>query len=300
MENTFSGKKSTECQYANYWNDTQHGPLTGLVVYWNNYITGIQPMYGTTASNQFVGSVQNQFSEKYMLEEGDYIAEVFGRSGDFIDCFGIKTGNGYTKVWGNPLGGGPFSYGKSGHYIKSFKVGVTSHLCYFEPIFDLLLLMWSEEGKLSKEQKCTETICKPNSSTVNFNDAKSMENIFNFEVASLTIVHDDYCVFGLSTSYYMDGDKTSFGNHVKNDCTGKKSTIELEQKEHLVKMIVNFSDVIVGLGFWTDKGKFYYYGSKECNMVKVFTLPDKYHFVSFSGGCNSGLTWIQGHFDQFW
>lgn len=294
----YVGKSTTETKMANYWNDTKNGLLTGFTIYWNNYLTGIQPIYGTTSSSAITGSVQNQWQEKFLIESGDYIVEVFGRAGDLIDCLGFKTAKGLTKVWGNPLGGDAFSYSIPSNYLKSFRIGVASHMCYFEPIFESVLFMKAVDGQVSKEYLSTETVGQPKHDTIPFSDKQFAENIFNFSLAGVTVTHDGNTVHGLAVSYNMDGTVKSPGKYVPQGSLGKSETFQLSQGEHIVKLLVNGSDAaILGLGFFTDKGRMEYIGSNTVgNVVKTFTCPEKYQFISFSGGVGKSLHWIQAHF----
>ena len=75
-----------------------------------------------------------------LLQPGEYITEVFGRSGDYVDSLTIRTGGSrsQTMTWGGSGGSRSFDYkappgtqivffwGRSGQYLDAIGVDIAS------------------------------------------------------------------------------------------------------------------------------------------------------------------------------
>jgi len=117
--------------------DPNLGPITLVRIWHNMYVEGIEVWYGEKSSGQHIGKERNKSTSVSELipNADEFITEISGRSGHWIDSIEFKTNYGRVLKCGTSTGGNPFILAVPNMVVKSFKFEVGSYLNYLGAVF---------------------------------------------------------------------------------------------------------------------------------------------------------------------
>jgi hypothetical protein len=273
------------------------GIITGLKVIWSNYIVGVELLFNGQSAGVVKGTHNQQiWEENVSLQQGDYIVQFFGRAGNVINCLGIKTAKGYTKVWGNPLEGDSFTFSLQGYFVKALKLGVGEYLQYLEPVFENEMYVNAKKLDFSNNGKFTNTLGKMRNGGESFEDYDWISSKFNYQVAEVKLWHDGTYVHGIQFYYNLDGTKKTPGKHC-TESNVKCETLTLGDDEHVVKILVRAGDWIDHITLITDKGRSISAGGSG-GQAYVAVAPQYNHFIAVNGSISKCLDTVTFFFDE--
>lgn len=276
----------------------QAGIITGVKVVWSNFIVGLEFVFNGKSAGMVKGTkADGIWEEIFNLAQGDYIVQAFGRAGNHIECLGLRTAKGLTKVWGNPLSGTPFTFGLSGHYIKHMKLGVSEYLDFIEPSFENEMFINCQPVQFSQHGKFTTQLGKRFSDTEEFNDFEWLMNKFNYNVAEVKLWHDGNIVHGIQFSYLLDGTKKTPGQHSSYANNIRCESLVLGEDEHITKILIRAGEIIDHVTLVTDKGRTLSAGGMG-GYAYLAVAPQGMQFTSVQGGIGKCLQFVQFHFDE--
>ncbi len=242
------------------------GLITGLHVLWNDSIIGLEIFFDNKSSGLVKGNFNGGiWDETFNLSNGDFIIQIFGRASNVINCFGFKTAKGFTKVWGNPLLGNPFTFGLNGKYIKALNFGVNDFITYIEPVFGDVDLIYAKRVNFCPNGKTTEPLGTTGVSAEAFDDESWISQMFNYSLAEVKIFNDGKYCYGIQTIYNMDGTKKSPGTHMIFANNLKADSFVLQEDEHIVSALIRAGEFIDGITLYTDRGRKYSSGGQGGN-----------------------------------
>lgn len=298
------GEKVTQDNYVgvfnnnstafDYSNQVLNGEtITGIKVNWKNgIIVGLSFAFNCQPCEPILGSEYLNSNEDFLnLDQGDIIVEVFGRSSNFINCFGVRTKNNVSKVWGNPCKGTPFCFYNEGSFIKSFKVRASSYIEYIAPIFGhpdfKYSVNWPIQYNLSQTADLKEA--PVDKDIVSFDDNKWVQEHPKSRLKKIFILHKEDIITGLQFFYDVEGKLSTPGKrNTKNSDHSKQVMILINEDEHLTTLNVSHSENIDYIYFKTDKGRVVEVGnSKKGTHAHYFIAPKGKHITSFSGEYNN-------------
>jgi hypothetical protein len=296
--NTFAGKTSQQTKMTDLTGPADlFGLITGIKVFWSNYIVGFEFLFGGKSGGSVKGThSQNIWEEEFLVKQGDYIVSAFGRSSNVITCFGIRTSKGLTKVWGNPCEGDPWTFGLNGSYIKAFTFGTEEYLTYATPVYEDEAFVTAQRMVLSPSQKFTTMLGSPDKNCENFDDFDWIKDKFNFSVGEIKLWHDGNYVYGVQFYYLLDGTKKTPGKHCA-DGNLKTETLQLVEDEHITKILVRSGQWIDHITFITDKGRKISAGGHG-GAAHLIVAPPGHQFISVSGSHSNVLRQILCNFDE--
>jgi len=295
------------CRAGKMQNSTKHielsqfakGPITGIKVLWSeDSIVGLELVFAgqfSTGLNRGNHAI-NICEDAYSLVQGDYIVEIYGRSSNYVHCFGIKTKKGLTKTWGCPISGDAFRFNLNGYFVSSLKFGVDQHISYLEPVFESEMFMNCRAVQLDLNGKFSETVGKTHKDTIGFNDQLFVKDKWNYTVSQINVWHDGKFVYGVQFFYGMDGTIMTPGAHCSNGNV-KCEQIKFNQGEHLVKVLIRNGDILDHLTLVTDQGRIVSCGGTGGNPSLIVAPPGN-HFVAFAGGIGGHIHNLTAFFDE--
>ncbi len=270
---TSAGVKQQFAAYGDFSSHGNNGLITGLRVCWNDAILGIELFFDYQSAGLLKGTLPTGcWEENITLTNGDFIVQIFGRHSNVINCFGIKTSKGFTKVWGNPLQGNPFTFGLNGQYKK---VGFCPN------------------------GKTTEPIGKSGVSAEAFDDESWISQMFNYSLAEVKLFHDGRFCYGVQTFYTMDGTKKSPGTHMIFANGLKADSFVLQVDEHITTALIRAGDIVDGITLYTDKGRRFTAGGQGGNPYVVHA-PKGMQIVAFRGTLGDHLSRLQVYCDEIY
>jgi len=241
-------------------------------------------------------TTNKNWEENVNVQQGDYIVQVFGRAGNVINCIGIKTAKGYTKVWGNPLEGDSFTFGLQNYYIKALKLGVGEYLQYMEPVWEHEMYVGAKKLEFSNNGKFTNTLGKLRNGGESFEDFDWISGKFNYQVAEVKLWHDGQAVHGIQYYYTLDGTKKTPGEHC-SEGNVKCETLTMGDDEHVVKVLIRAGDWIDHITLITDKGRSISGGGQGGNAY-IAVAPQDNHFMAVNGSISKCLDTVTFFFDE--
>lgn len=126
---------------ATYYDDSKLAqdldPITVVRVWHKDFVEGIEIWYGPRSSGQHIGMQRNADTnvDELMLGIGEYITEIRGRSGHWLDSITFITNEERKLECGKSLGGGPFRLFAPGMVIKCFRYEVGNYVNYIGAVF---------------------------------------------------------------------------------------------------------------------------------------------------------------------
>jgi hypothetical protein len=284
-QTTFVGVKHNHAHYTDLTQHGERGVITGLRVFWHEFIVGLELAFGGQSAGPVKGTLNDTiFEDKVDLLSGDFITQIFGRyNKDVITCFGFKTSKGYNRVWGDPTKGDPFHLEQQNHYVKSLIIGVTNHVCYLQPVFDEIMFLGARRLENSTSGRWTSEVGKRHNDTEDFDDLDWMKDKLNYSMNEVKIWHDGQFVHGVQFIYNMDGAKKTPGKHCAEVNGLRCETLSFAEDEHITKVLVKAGDVIDALVFFTDKGR-RIGGGGNGGQAYIAIPPPNHHFMSVTGG----------------
>lgn len=294
-------QNSFGCDYTQFTNKGEL--ITGLKVNWKgNYITAIDLAFNCTPVSTTKGSqVEGSQEDIFNLDLGDVIVEVFGRYSNYIDCFGIRTKNGKTKVWGNPITGNPFSFHQNEHYIKAMRLRASEYIEYVEPIYSHLLFKDAKPWPVAHQGKFTENIKNAVNGDQSYNDFDWIKNKFNYYVSKVVIMHNHNELTGIQFTYGMDGTHKSPGSHICefDPMTTVQETLTIPEGDFLTTVLVKHTNYINYIYLQTFKGKTLSVGNQNVKGEEhYFIVPHNHQIIATSGDFQDGIRNLRIHFDQ--
>jgi hypothetical protein len=295
----FAGKQVQGMKFVDLTKAGDNGLITGVKVLWNNYIVGVELLFNGQSAGLIKGNVNQFWEENFSLQQGDFIVEVYGRSGNVINCFGFRTAKGMTKTWGNPCEGDSFSFKMDRNYIKSLKFGVTDYVNYLEPVYEDIMFAGAIRLPFSQNGKFTEQLGKMRNNSEGFEDWDWISNKFNYTVAEIKIWHNGTYVYGVQFLYGLDGTKKTPGKHCAEANGLKCESLILNEGEHITKILCRSGHWVDFLGFFTDQGRVLAAGGNGggCHLTVV---PDGHQFVAVGGSTGTYLDTIQFFYDEIY
>jgi len=294
---SFAGQQSNNMKMADMTSYGNNGIITGLKVIWSNYIVGVELLFNGQSSGVVKGTHNQQnWEESVNLQQGDYITQVFGRAGNVINCIGIKTNKGYTKVWGNPLEGNKFTFGWQGYYVKALKMGVGEFLQFLEPVLENEMYVTAQKLNFSTNGKFTNTLGKLRNGGESFEDQDWLKGKLNFTVNEVKIWHDGQAVHGIQYYYNLDGTKKTAGKHC-SEGNVKCETLTLAEGEHVVKILIRAGDWIDSITLITDQGRSISGGGNGGNAY-LAVAPQYTHFTAVNGSISKCLDTVTFFYDD--
>lgn len=140
---TTSKKAGHKDEDSNFHDDsklTKDLPALSVIRIWHGeFIEGIETCYGQLTSGQHIGKERKPSDNinELILSQGEYITQVGGRSGAWLDRISFKTNYGRTLECGKSTGGEPFNFEVPGMVVSYFKYEVGNHVNLIEVIFDV-------------------------------------------------------------------------------------------------------------------------------------------------------------------
>lgn len=299
VSNNFAGKQVNGMQLADLTSFGDKGVITGIRVLWNNYIVGVELLFNGQSAGVVKGNINQFWEESFSMQQGDYIVQVYGRSGNVINCIGIKTAKGFTKTWGNPLEGEAFTFGLNGNYIKALKLGVADYLCYAEPVFEDVMYVGAQRLQFSNNGKFTATLGKNKSSSEGFDDYDWISSKFNYNIAEVKIWHNGQYVHGIQFFYGLDGAKKTPGKHCAEVNGLRCESLALNEDEHITRIFVRAGEWVDSIAIVTDQGRVLKAGGNGGNSY-VAVAPEGHHFVAVAGSTSTHLDSIQLFYDEIY
>lgn len=299
VSNNYAGKQVQGMNFADLTKFGDRGLITGLKVIWNNYIVGVELLFNGQSAGVVKGNINQYWEETFNLQQGDYIVQIYGRSGNVVNCFGIKTAKGFTKTWGNPLEGESFTFGLNGYYVKALKLGVTDYVNYMEPVYENEMFVTAQRLAFSNNGKFTNMLGKSRSNSEGFDDWDWVSGKFNYQVAEVKIWHNGQFVFGIQFSYHLDGTKKTPGKHCADVNGLKAETLVLNENEHINKILVRAGDWVDHITLITDQGRTLSAGGNG-GAAYLAVAPENHHFVAVGGSTGNFLDTLQIFYDEIY
>jgi len=297
---TFAGVKQNFSSYGDFRAHGNTSLITGLRVCWNDAIVGIELFFDYQSAGLVKGTLPSgTWEENFTLTSGDFIVQIFGRHSNFINCFGIKTSKGFTKVWGNPLQGNPFTFGLNGQYIKALNFGVNEYVTYIEPVFGDIDLVYAKKVGFCSNGKTTEPLGKKGVSAEAFDDESWISQMFNYTLSEVKVFHDGKVCYGIQTFYNIDGTKKSPGTHMIFANGIKADSFLLQEDEHITTALIRAGDIVDGITLYTDKGRRFVAGGQGGNPYVVHA-PNGSQIVAFRGTLGDQLSRLQVYCDEIY
>ncbi len=295
---TYAGVKGNNTQLFDLTNYGEQGPITGVRVFWTDHIVGLEFAFGGQSTGILKGNTNvTPFEDKVDLFQGDYITEIFGRASNDICCFGFKTAKGFNRVWGNPNEGEAFRFASQGNYVKALKLGATSNICYIEPVFDDVNMLFAKRIPFSNNGKFTTQLGKLFQDTEGFDDWDWVSSKFNYSIAEVKVWHDGNLVHGVQFQYNMDGAKKTPGKHVSERSGLRCEQLAFNEDERITKIFVRAGDMIDNLVFFTNQGR-RVGGGGNGGSAYVSVAPEGHHLVAVGGGIGGSMHHITLFFDE--
>lgn len=295
-----AGVKQNFAAFGNFSAHGNTGLITGLHVCWNDAIVGIELFFDHKSAGLVKGTLPSgTWEENFTLTNGDFIVQIFGRHSNVINCFGIKTAKGFTKVWGNPLQGNPFTFGLNGQYIKAINYGVNEFVTYMEPVFGDIDLVYAKKVAFCPNGKTSEPLGKNGVSAEAFDDESWISQMFNYSLAEVKVFHDGKFCYGIQTFYNIDGTKKSPGTHMIFASGIKADSFALQEDEHVTTALIRAGDIIDGITLYTDKGRKFTAGGQGGNTYLV-NAPQGMQIVAFRGTLGDQLSRLQVYCDEIY
>lgn len=303
-----SGSEPT-LQYAGVLNNNSkgvdfsqyQGAITGLKVNWNrDGIVGLTLAINTQPKDSVVGTDLNGSEEEiYNLDSGDVIVAVFGRHSNHIDCFGILTKKGRSKVWGNPTTGNSFYFSNNNQFIPTLKVRASKGVEYIEPVFGDLLLWGLTKIPQSNSGLFSEELVVGGRG-VEFNDFGFVKDKFNYWIKKIILkTHSQYgFLVGMEFQYSMDGKTVTAGDHTCSNYYGQFTVkdIALEENQEWVNLMIikTLNKKISYVSLHTNKGRNLTVGVDQ-GVGYYFQCPEWHQIVAFAGDLDDGITSLRAY-----
>lgn len=276
--------------------------ITGLKINWKEEgITAIELAYNGKACGPVAGSANPGSQEEiFALEQGDAVLEVFGRFSNFLNCLGIKTIKGKTKVWGNPLVGNTFHFKSEGLYIKAIKAKASAGVDYLEPVYGDKLFIGAQPWAFSNNGKFTVDLRGRVGGDDEFTDWDWVESKFNYLVNKVSLWHDNQTVKGIQFHYELDGTIKSPGQHVADQNSNTvKEVLVLEADEYLEKALIKITNEWVTFFLLvTNKGRTIGGGNRNVGQTYLAVVPQGHRIVALNGHFGSSIRQLGVHFDE--
>jgi len=297
---TSAGVKQNFLAYADFSAHGNTGLITGLHVCWNDAVVGIELFFNYQSAGLVKGNLPSgTWEETFNLTNGDYIVQIFGRHSNVINCFGIKTSKGFTKVWGNPIQGNPFTFGLNGQYIKALNFGVNDFVTYMEPVFGDIEFVYAKNVSFCPNGKTTEPLGNKGVGAEAFDDESWISQMFNYSLAEVKVFHDGKYCYGIQTFYHMDGTKKSPGTHMIFASGLKADSFILQEDEHIITALIRAGDIIDAITLYTDKGRKFHAGGQGGNPYAIHA-PKGGQIVAFRGTLGDQLSRLQVYCDEIY
>jgi len=296
--NNYAGKQTNNMKTADLTEYGNNGLITGLKVIWSDYIVGLELLFNGQSAGVIKGTHNQQnWEENVNLQQEDYIVQIFGRSGNVINCIGFKTAKGYTKVWGNPLEGESFTFGLNDYFIKALKLGVGEYLQYMEPIYEHVMYATAQKLPFSNNGKFTTTVGKARNNGESFDDWDWLSAKFNYQIAEVKMWHDGKFVYGIQFFYNLDGTKKTAGKHCAEVNGLRTETLSLAEDEHITKVLIRAGDWVDHITLLTDQGRSLSAGGSG-GKGYIAVTPQSHHFVAVGGSTSGHLDSISFYYDE--
>jgi Jacalin-like lectin domain len=297
MNNNSNGYDFSEC--------CQHGEIiTGLKVHWKqNTITGIELAYNGKPTGKAVNGSESNGSQEdvYSLDQGDAVVELFGRYSKVINCFGVRTLRGKTRVWGSPTDGEAFNFSADNSYIKSMKVRASNFVEYLEPVYGNIFFLGAKPWQVSNQAKISEHFCGPTKGDEEFTDFEWVQDKFNYNVAKVTVWFDPSFITGIQFHYGVDGTVKSPGQHLAdNGQANKKAVLELAEGEFISSVFVKYAGFLTFIQVSTTKGNSLTVGNAPNGDGYLFNVPNGHQIVATSGEFGTAIRRLRLHFDEIY
>ena len=224
--------------------------ITSIIVYWNNHLCGFRAYYDGILAGPRIGKDFNKSlvtSTRMDFDDDEYITQITGKSGDFIEHMIVQTSKGRSQTFGSSQAGEYFILKQEGMVVQNFDIGYDMSLNFIGVNFGAPVGIFT----LSR---VAGTIHK--GSTEEFDDLKDkLQGRSGIEISSIDVFYDENMIVGIDVIYKLDGlfmEKTSHRGSTYNPSTEKK-TIEVG-KNYIVGIRGRASDDIDSLTFTLKNG----------------------------------------------
>lgn len=300
------------------------------VVYTNGYNT-IETTSGAHVGKDVYGYKSNEILIE--LDDDEFVIQISGRSGGFIDHLAFLTSKGKRIEGGGARGGEPFRFqATQGHHFALINVGLGGHIhfidCFqmpmseytnalidFEPIIELPATE-NERGeatptthpyyKMTKRTsvKTSGFFGYYKSDCIAFDEyhEKTSKSFFDSELSELIIYHNGQFILGFETSYKNPVDSITKLRHIPADVdvnspSVRAEKLQLNSVDKIEEIMGSIDKVFTCLKVVTTSGKRIIAGKPEGDTFDNMIRPECNSIKGFGGSIGAGgLQTLYFHF----
>lgn len=299
-------------------------------VYTNGYNT-IETSSGPHIGKDVYGYKSNEIMVQ--LEDDEFVVQISGRSGGYIDYIAFVTSKGKRIEGGGAKGGEPFTHQAiHGNHFALVNVGVGGHIhfidCFQVPIsefsnslidFEPIIEVPTTESQLGDATPTTHPFYKITKRTcvktsgffgyyksdcITFDDyhEKTSKSFFDSELSELIIYHNGQVILGFETTYKNPVDSFTKLRHIPADCdinspSVKQEKLKLNNVEKIEEIMGSIDKYFTCLKIVTTSGKKIIAGRPGGDTFDNMLSPECNSIKGFGGSIGAGgLQTLYFHF----